>query len=321
MNYEQFYDRNGIDYSKTRVVINSNEKEAKNRSHEICWGGLSEAMAKANALIEHFKVDDKTAFLIKFNEVIGGDGRITTLHSSALLALMCFWRIDDNHPICIKKIEYTKVFFECPNRVIDGRKPSNIDVALVSKDKKNILLLESKFTEFYSGGKVTIPAAYRSYYKELVKLWKDSITMTNTDRDGIILTEKNIERGKREYLAGIKQMVSHLIGALRGPKNTRAHEEYKKAYENASKIMLGTILYKPLSKKDDEKGKKYIELYKECFGKIGSEILTTVSGVLNNKNGENKDITILPEPLFYQDILLKSTLLLEEVRKTYFSNK
>ena len=68
-----------------------------------------------------------------FKSATGGDGdeksKILTLHSSSLLAFLCFYDLS-NHPITIDKTEYNEVMFEVKNDVIDASlgKPSNIDV-------------------------------------------------------------------------------------------------------------------------------------------------------------------------------------------------
>ena len=96
-----------------------------------------------------------------FEAATSGDGneksRILTLHSSSLLAFLCFNGVA-NHPITIDGIVYDEVMFEVKNDVIDASlgKPSNIDVLLMGDNRKKLLFLESKFTEYLSGGKVTL---------------------------------------------------------------------------------------------------------------------------------------------------------------------
>lgn len=339
-NYTQFYERNGIEYSDTRLVRDSNGNEAKNGSREIPWelhqGKYDLAQAKAYALIERFgiKEDEKGTFIERFKEATSGDGgelkRITTLHSSALLALMCFWRVDGNHPIHIDGVDYTKVFFECHNMVINGRKPSNVDVVLVSKDETTILFLESKFTEFYHPGKVMLAAPYRPFYDELVKLWEGSLTISGEPGEEFALNLINPKRGEAEYLAGIKQMVSHIIGVMRGPEISQATEEYKQAFKKSSKIIVGTILYYPPQTDDGKKYHRYVRLYHKRIGKIGSDIISVIKKVLSDQLDEVKQIKIEPNAMYYiapkslnyQDIFcLNRELLLESVVKTYFSKQ
>lgn len=107
-----------------------------------------------------------------FEAATSGDGneksRILTLHSSSLLAFLCFNGVA-NHPITIDGIVYDEVMFEVKNDVIDASlgKPSNIDVLLMGDNRKKLLFLESKFTEYLSGGKVTLSNKYRDLYIKL----------------------------------------------------------------------------------------------------------------------------------------------------------
>ena len=110
-----------------------------------------------------------------FEAATSGDGneksRILTLHSSSLLAFLCFNDVA-NHPITIDDIVYDEVMFEVKNDVIDASlgKPSNIDVLLMGDNRKKLLFLESKFTEHLSGGYVTLSNKYRDLYIKLQKL-------------------------------------------------------------------------------------------------------------------------------------------------------
>ena len=110
-----------------------------------------------------------------FDAATSGDGnekrRILTLHSSALLAFLCFNDVA-NHPISIDGTVYDEVMFEVKNDVIDASlgKPSNIDVLLMGENRKKLLFLESKFTEYLTGGKVELsPERYEKFYNELFK--------------------------------------------------------------------------------------------------------------------------------------------------------
>ena len=109
-----------------------------------------------------------------FKSATGGDGdeksKILTLHSSSLLAFLCFYDLS-NHPITIDETEYNEVMFEVKNDVINASlgKPSNIDVLLMGENRKKLLFLESKFTEYLSGGKVFLsPDRYKEFYDLLL---------------------------------------------------------------------------------------------------------------------------------------------------------
>ena len=58
-----------------------------------------------NILQRTFGIKEKNLFIKKYNEAISGDGqewkRITTLHSSSLIALLCFYSVSEKHPLSI----------------------------------------------------------------------------------------------------------------------------------------------------------------------------------------------------------------------------
>ena len=99
-------------------------------------------------------------FADKYQQAISGDGqearRIRTLHSSALLCLLCFYGISEKRPLNLnlegRQITFTSSQFEVKSLVgtdETGREhESNMDVVLCGKDaqtgKKVILFLESK---------------------------------------------------------------------------------------------------------------------------------------------------------------------------------
>ena len=109
-----------------------------------------------------------------FEAATSGDGnekpRILTRHSSSLLAFLCFNDVANN-PIKIKGTVYNEVMFEVKNNVINNSPgKSNIDVLLMGENRKKLLFLESKFTEYLSGGKVTLsPHRYKEFYSKLTK--------------------------------------------------------------------------------------------------------------------------------------------------------
>ncbi|MDE7386447.1 MAG: hypothetical protein K2N28_04860, partial [Muribaculaceae bacterium] len=112
----------------------------------------------------------KTLFQQAAYGSVGEINRILRLHSSALLALLCFHDVA-NKPIIIKHSdneveEYDECWFEVKNKVFDN--PSNIDIVLKSK-KGNLLFLESKFTEYLSSESPDIRMKYWDFYVRLLK--------------------------------------------------------------------------------------------------------------------------------------------------------
>lgn len=206
-------------------------------------------------LIEIFAVD-KTLFSNKFKQAIDGDGqehkRIRTLHSSALLCLLCFYGISEEKPLELeldnRKVTFSNSRFEAKNRVCKGHY-SNIDVVLCGEDeygKKVKLFLESKFSEYLNRGKYTgiSDEVYGSAYKQLESSFADMGLAYN---DGTLCSAKG---DTRHYAGGIKQMISHFIGLQNEIKNGK--------YSDAD-IYLGTILYK--FDKEEEKFNDYTTIY------------------------------------------------------------
>ena len=112
------------------------------------------------------------------------------LHSSSRLALLTFYNISDENTLVLNihgnDVEFNYSTFEFKNPVIGY--PSNMDIVLVSKDRKTALFLESKFSEYYvSAGNKSTPISvqyatnrYSSFFYE--KQWLESIGI-DTDYD------------------------------------------------------------------------------------------------------------------------------------------
>ena len=261
-----------------------------------------------------------------FKSATGGDGdeksRILTLHSSSLLAFLCFNDVA-NHPIKIDDIVYDEVMFEVKNDVIDASlgKPSNIDVLLMGDNRKKLLFLESKFTEYLSGGKVTLSNKYRDLY---IKLQKLNLPFNikfinvlqesdNSHKEPDIKEEIRLytEEKTSEYLDGIKQAFSHLLGIATGPakKQTKGNEDYTRSLlENADEIKFASIVFNC----DDKKFDDYNRLYKSVF-ENSDVIQETIKEVL--PKSEIK-LTIISELLEYQDVF-QANFLHEKVREFY----
>ncbi|MDY3933576.1 MAG: hypothetical protein SOZ05_08645, partial [Muribaculaceae bacterium] len=261
-----------------------------------------------------------------FEAATGGNGnekqKILTLHSSSLLAFLCFNDVA-NHPITITisddKTVYDEVMFEVKNNVInESGTPSNIDVLLMGENRKKLLFLESKFTEYLSGGKVTLsPHRYKEFYSKLTKKFdcpfSAGYVTVNSKTDKSQKTQYALYKGKKtsQYLEGIKQAFSHLLGIATGPaKNqTKGNEDYTRSLlENADEIKFASIVFNC----DNDKFKEYDDLYKSVFE--NSDVITdTIKDVL--KKRELK-LTIVPKLLQYQEVFQANNLS-DEVRNFY----
>ena len=264
-----------------------------------------------------------------FEAATSGDGneksKILTFHSSALLAFLCFNDVA-NHPITITisddKTVYDEVMFEVKNNVINNSPgKSNIDVLLMGENRKKLLFLESKFTEYLSGGKVTLSNKYRDLYIKLQKLnlpfnIKFINVLQESDNSH---KEPDIKEGIRlyteektsEYLYGIKQAFSHLLGIATGPakKQTKGNEDYTRSLlENADEIKFASIVFNC----DNEKFDDYKILYESVF-ENSDVIKDTIKDVL--KKRELK-LTIVPHLLQYQEVF-QANFLHDKVREFY----
>lgn len=260
-----------------------------------------------------------------FEAATSGDGnekpRILTLHSSSLLAFLCFNDIA-NHPIIIDKIDktvYNEVMFEVKNNVINNSPgKSNIDVLLMGENRKKLLFLESKFTEYLSGGKVTLsPHRYETFYNNLTKKldcpFSAGYPTVNSQTDKSQITQYALYTDKETslFLDGIKQAFSHLLGIATGPakKQTKGNEDYTRSLlENADEIKFASIVFNC----DDKKFDDYNRLYKSVF-ENSNVIKDTIKDVL--KKRELK-LTIISELLEYQDVFQANNLS-DEVRNYY----
>ena len=257
-----------------------------------------------------------------FEAATGGNGnekqKILTLHSSSLLAFLCFNDIA-NHPITIDGIVYDEVMFEVKNNVINNSPgKSNIDVLLMGEKRKKLLFLESKFTEYLSGGKVTLsPHRYEEFYSMLTEKnnfrFSAGYLPVNSKTDKSQKTQYALYKGKKtsEYLEGIKQAFSHLLGIATGPakKQTKGNEDYTRSLlENADEIKFASIVFNCDNKKFDD----YKLLYESVF-ENSDVIKDTIKDVL--KKRELK-LTIVPHLLQYQEVF-QANFLHEKVREFY----
>ena len=245
----------------------------------------------------------------KYCMAISGDGqeyrRISTLHSSSLVALLCFYSLSKDHPLTMeidgKKVEFYKSLFEQKNPIDkEGQHNSNMDVVLVGKndaDESVILFLESKFSEYLTHGKYDqISFVYDEMYRALIADGQPIVGLEIVP--GADTWSISAPKGKpQQYCQGIKQMISHYLGILNG-----FIEDKGKEYDH---IYLGEILFK-FPECVDRKHKSYdsyVGLYKQLARK------------LNSINSEPK-FKVLESSLTYQD-LLRSFRLDDKVREFY----
>ncbi len=278
-----------------------------------------------NTIATTFEIDNIDLFTKGYEMAVSGSGnegdgefpRILTIHSSALLPLLCFFNVNEDNPIKIDGTTYTKVFFEVQNKVI--KDPSNIDIALVSyKNEKpfKILFLESKFTEYFKlKHEYSLRKSYEKFYIALNPILNNY--GLNANYNGKKYCLNTDDPGKKLYLEGIKQMFSHLIGIAKGPQGNQYNKKYQDIFAQAEEFELASIIYKV----DCDKFKSYKEIYEKIFGD-STRIKSALKEVLNSEdNRQNiKKLTIRQNLLTYQEVFKKNNpefKMPDKVRKFY----
>lgn len=270
---------------------------------------VSKPLRRNECLKRIFGIDANDAlFDHAFQQVTSGKGqelkRITTLQSSSLLGLLVFYRVT-KYPVIINNIKYTQAFFEVESNVGSN---SSIDVMLVSEDSRILLFLELKFTEFLSlGDYYWIDNKYLDIYTSITDvLFEAGIKVGEIERRDHKNKESTFEfkisgyDKQKQYFAGIKQMISHLIGLMRRPLSG-SNELFDTFIKNKNpKIILGTMLYDMSSTGNPRftaQYNSYLSIYartmnqyeklKEC---IKNDLRITI----------DYNIEVLKEPLSYQ---------------------
>lgn len=281
-----------------------------------------------DSIMKFFAVSDKDKqkFDEAFRQAVSGDGnellRIATLHSSALLPLMTFYKVDKDNPVEIDGISYDRVFFEVKNKVFRGG-PSNIDVALYSSDEKVLLFLESKFTELLD---IRTPEVSMAYHN-----WLTAVGM-EVDASGNY-SHKDFHD---VYYYGIKQMIAHFIGLLNGPINDSRsehtdRENYPELFKKTdARIILGSIIYDAddYFYNNEEKNliNNYKALYNTCIKELAKIERDDCIGLgIKPANAARRDrIEIKPVVLTYQDVFSatqNAEFLDEKVKQFYALNQ
>lgn len=255
-------------------------------------------------------------FRTHFLEAVYGHGNeineITQINSSALVTLMCFYPINDKNPIEITvssgnehhRLKFTSLVLEKENPVYTANHPSSIDIALYGFDVNTresvVLFLESKFGEYLTPGDYDSlnGKSYRSDYavinekKEELHLLED-VSFRAGDYGASV-------KGGNHYNGGIKQMVSHFIGA-------------KNSYELNSegrKVYLGTILF-DFSGLVNE-GKALLNDYCKCYDDLAK--------ILNSIAADQKvNVSVLDNAYTYQNFFRQTEFFKidEDVKKFY----
>lgn len=276
-----------------------------------------------NKIAENFKLDYDLTFKKKFEMACSGSGdeikKITTLHSSSLCAFLFFYNTDNKYLEMeipeIGKIIFYKSFFEFKNKVI--KSPSNVDVVLLGEakdtNKKYILFLESKFSEYITGinnenVKYEIGKTY--FDNEYSKPIYDNCSkfdLNKTEDNHLFCSEKC-------YIEGLKQIISHYVG-IRNFMNGDIYDkedsritEVKNYYDEGADILLGEILFDNF---DSETKTEYLDSYDKKYEKLADVINKQI-----NKE-DLKRFTVIPNSLRYSE-LKDLGIINSEIKQFYF---
>lgn len=276
-----------------------------------------------------FGIIDSKNFDAAFEIVAYGQGneiiKMNSLQSSSLLSLLFFYPLfgSSDKGIQIDNITYNKCFFEIKNKVITNNRPSCIDIVLWSEKSKKLLYLESKFTEYIKvGNNKTYGKSYYDLYDKLKNqgVFNPYFSISRDRKEELVITTKDNEE---QYIDGIKQTISHLIGIFRGPEeNTDAIyskeylSSYLKIFEDHNiwdlEIEYATILYNPKYLEDSSIPEytklftRYLKLYTEIIGEKGDKIIKEIPDWCKEENlsviPNLKKIKIRESPLIYQEL-------------------
>ena len=296
----------------------------------------------------YYKLSNKELFEYKYKKAVSGNGdeekKILTLHSSSRCALLCFYNVEEK-PIVLningENIEFNYSTFEFKNPVIGY--PSNMDVVLLSSNRKTVLFLESKFAEYFmsSGEKSAFISNSYKDKKAISKTVYDKIEQVGfeaknsekevTDKNG----EKKIQKGfilsslvGETYPDGIKQMISHYVGIIRRLEKASLSSD-KKEENNAityevlntlnsvdSKVYLGEILFDGFVKPDWYEGmgpEEILDNYSRSYEKLATVLNDEIK-----RYGCAEKFQVLKEDIKYSDVMhVNKTQIDESILRFY----
>jgi hypothetical protein len=242
-------------------------------------------------------------------------GRINTMHSSALLSLLCFSSVSEERPLILSidgnpvKFVNADLEYTGPDMLVgEGRDGdlhfANLDVRLKSEDGRVILFLESKMTEYMTWARQSDISdyVYGKHYRKMKRPMKELGLeyAQQTDRDGNIVRGMKclqaVKGATKVYAQGLKQMLSHTLGV----------SGYIPENEDAQ-VYLGTILYKFPEHIDGGKADSYIQAHQTwCKG-------------LNEHLAISSGMKVIETPFIYQDVFKgeNAEILPERVKEFY----
>ncbi|MBP5390592.1 MAG: hypothetical protein J6Y40_00735 [Bacteroidales bacterium] len=199
---------------------------------------------------------------------LAGDGnelisKACAVNSSSMLGFNFFHWISKNATITINSITYDEVLFEVKIPVLKGTKPANMDIVL-KNNSNDYLFIESKFLEYTKTTSFEISKTYKQKldrYYCLGEKWAEFISNYDSHK-------------KKQYWAGIKQEICHLIG-LTNWLSRETSIGNNKRYSNSGNIQFINLVFEPKESftSEHKKFSSYKQLYEELYKQLKSNNL------------------------------------------------
>lgn len=334
VDFEKMTDRNRVIYKGLwENCFSELEVEPTSKNTSTTYrlsGGIENA---ADIIKKCFCIENTELFDKKYKMAVSGNGeeanKILTMHSSSRCSLLAFYNLDKEHTITLN-IDGENVIFDCSvfefkNPVI--RFPSNMDVVLLSSDRKAILFLESKFSEYYIGASEKSSPISKSYlthkYSKAFynEAWLSSIGI-NIDEGADESKEFALVSmdGTQSYFDGFKQMISHYIGIRHRLDGKRiaadsisenveiAEEILSIVADSEATVYLGEVLFDRFVLPAGSEGVlDPVEAYKN-YSRMYHELACKMNEV-NRGAGLEQKFIVLTDDLRYSDIFNAGTFI------------
>lgn len=241
---------------KVREDLIKNRNYTQFKNYKFYVNDLSENLIGGEMPDEHRKMFDDASGS-ELNDKFNVPAKAKAIDSSSMLSYNFFRHISEDYPIEIDNIRYNKVIFEVRLRTLKASpQPANIDVVLISEDKKTVLFIESKFLEYLEKKPDTISESYsriKNYDNGEVE---DLLAMPKYFIDNFT---------SFIYKYGIKQNICHLIGISNLCQSGQAKKWFKRTNKvtsamdilNANSYRFMNMIFSP----SNEEAKKTCDAY------------------------------------------------------------
>ena len=221
-------------------------------------------------------------FQDEFDEGSGGElhSKAEAVHSSSMLSYNFFHWIDNSHPFVWDGVTYTQVSFEVKMKTIKGSNaPANMDVVLIDKDKKHLLFIESKFTEYTETKEFKLSDSYKVKNNNKNDKWLNQYVAWDKVVD--------YEPKEHKYKEGIKQLITHLFGIHN--QFIERCDRFKDIDFNSVQMKFITLIYEPSKEKFVEEHNAY-----EDYSKLFTGFVTHIKDV--------EGLNVVPEWVSYSKL-------------------